>query len=290
MRHDILSSYHVILRTSQYHSDQGRRLRDRSPHFFYMNQTFIHLHTHSHYSLLDGLSKIPEMVRLAKTYNMPALALTDHGALYGAIQFYKTCKNEGIKPIIGLEAYVAHRSRLDRQPGIDNKRYHLTLLAKNNTGYHNLIKLVTLSHLEGFYYKPRIDKELLHQYSDGLICLSGCFGGELSHALRNKNTEEAERIIEEHREIFGKDNYFLEIMHHPNVEGLNDVRRATITLGKKFDIPIVGTQDSHYLHKKDAKAHDTLIAIQTNTDLDDAKRLTLSNDDFYRYQNSTRIF
>ncbi|MAG12257.1 DNA polymerase III subunit alpha [bacterium] len=242
--------------------------------------SFIHLHTHSHYSLLDGLSKLPEMVHLAKTYNMSAIGLTDHGVLYGAIQFYKTCKDEGIKPIIGLEAYVAHRSRLDKQPGIDNKRYHLTLLAKNNTGYHNLIRLVSLSHLEGYYYKPRIDRELLNKYSDGLICLSGCFGGELSRALRNKNTEEAERVIEEYQKIFGKDNYFLEIMHHPNVEGLNDVRRETIALGKKFDIPIVGTHDSHYLHKDDAKAHDTLIAIQTNTDLDDAKRLTLSNDDF----------
>jgi len=242
--------------------------------------SFIHLHTHSHYSLLDGLSKIPEMVRLAKAHNMPALALTDHGALYGAIQFYKACRSEGIKPIIGLEAYIANRSRHDKQPGIDNKRYHLTLLAKNNTGYYNLIKLVSLSHLEGYYYKPRIDKELLQKYSDGLVCLSGCFGSELSRALRSQNMENAERIIEEHQDIFGKENYFLEIMHHPNVEGLNDVRERTIALGKKLHIPLVGTQDSHYLHKDDAKAHDTLLAIQTNTDLDDATRLTLAGDDF----------
>ena len=157
--------------------------------------SFVHLHTHSHYSLLDGLSKIPEMVALAKKYEMPALALTDHGALYGAIQFYKICKKAGIKPIIGVEAYVASRSRFDKEPHIDNKRYNLTLIDKNNTGYQNLIKLVTLSHFEGYYYKPRMDKELLRKYSEGIICLSGCFGSELSRALRNKNTEEAERII-----------------------------------------------------------------------------------------------
>ncbi|MBI2048078.1 MAG: DNA polymerase III subunit alpha [Parcubacteria group bacterium] len=254
-----------------------------------MNQKspFIHLHTHSHYSLLDGLSKIPEMIALAKSYNMPALALTDHGALYGAIQFYKECKKAGIKPIIGVEAYIAKRTRHDKQPGIDNKRFHLTLLAKNNTGYHNLIKLVTLSHLEGYYYKPRMDKELLRTYGDGLICLSGCFGSELSRALRNKNTEEAEKVIHEHQEIFGKENYFLEIMHHPEIEGLDEVRAQTIALGKKFNIPLVATHDSHYLHKEDARAHDTLIAIQTNTDIGDEKRLTFAGSDFHFIDSDT---
>jgi len=245
-----------------------------------MSQQFIHLHTHSHYSLLDGMSNIKEMVKLAKSYDMPALGLTDHGALYGAVEFYIECKNYGIKPIVGVEVYVAKGSHHDKQPGIDNKRFHLTLLAKNNIGYTNLIKLTSIAHLEGYYYKPRIDKETLKKYSNGIICLSGCFGSELSRALRNKNIDDAEIIINEHQNIFGKDNYYLEIMHHPNIEGFNSVRNSTIALGKKFNISIVATQDSHYLYPDDTKAHDTLLAVQQSTDLDDSKRLTLSNEDF----------
>jgi DNA polymerase-3 subunit alpha len=245
-----------------------------------MDTRFIHLHTHSHYSLLDGLSKIDDMVALAKKYEMPALGLTDHGNLYGAIEFYKTCKSHGIKPIIGVEAYIANGSRLSKTPGVDNERYHLTLLAKNETGYRNLIKLVTLAHIEGYYYKPRMDKEILRKYSEGIICLSGCFGSELSKALRAKNSAQAEKVIREHQEIFGKDNYFLEIMYHPNVPGLPEVRREIIRLGKKFGIPLVGTQDSHYLHPDDKRAHETLLAIQTNADLNDENRFSMANEDF----------
>jgi len=245
-----------------------------------MDTKFIHLHTHSHYSLLDGLSKIDEMVALAKKHEMPALALTDHGNLYGAIEFYKTCKSHGIKPIIGVEAYIANGSRHDKTPGVDSERYHLTLLAKNETGYRNLIKLVTLAHLEGYYYKPRMDKEILRKYSEGLICLSGCFGGELSKALRKNDTAGAERVISEHQEIFGKENYFLEIMHHPGVPGITEVRNEIIRLGKKFKIPLVGTQDSHYLHSDDKQAHETLLAIQTNADLNDENRFSMASEDF----------
>ena len=144
---------------------------------------FVHLHTHSHYSLLDGLSKIDKLVAKAKRLGMPALALTDHGNLYGAIEFYKTCKANDVKPIIGVEAYIATRGRHDKEPNIDNKRYHLTLLAKNRTGYQNLIKLVSAANLEGYYYKPRMDKELLAQHHEGIICLSGCIAGELGRAL-----------------------------------------------------------------------------------------------------------
>ena len=165
---------------------------------------FIHLHTHSHYSLLDGLSKTKDLIELAKKFKMPAMAITDHGNMYGAIEFYKMAKKEGIKPIIGVEAYIAKRSRLDKEFGIDNKRYHLTLLAKNIEGYKNLIRLVTISNTEGYYYKPRMDKEILRKYGGGLICLSGCLGGELSHAVANRDEKKAEIIIKEHQEIFVK--------------------------------------------------------------------------------------
>lgn len=245
-----------------------------------MKVSFIHLHTHSHYSLLDGLSKIDGMVRLAKKYGMPAIGLTDHGNMYGAIEFYKTCKEENIKPIIGVEAYVANRTRFDKEPTIDSKRYHLTLLAKNKTGYENLIKLVTASHLEGYYYKPRMDLDLLRTHSEGLICLSGCFGSELSHALRNKNNVEAERVAVTYRDIFGRDNYFFEIMHHPGVPGLMEVREQIVGLGKKLGIPLVATADSHYLHVDDSRAHETLLAIQTNSDMNDENRFSMASDHF----------
>ncbi|MEK7558390.1 MAG: DNA polymerase III subunit alpha [Patescibacteria group bacterium] len=245
-----------------------------------MEPKFIHLHTHSHYSLLDGMSKIDEMVKLAQVHGMPALALTDHGNMYGAIEFYKTCKVHGIKPIIGVEAYVANRTRFDKEAGLDNKRYHLTLLAKNETGYKNLIKLVTFSHLEGFYYKPRMDKELLRKYHEGIIALSGCLGGELSRALSNGKDDEAEAIIREHQDIFGKENYFLEVMNHIKIEGAQKVRDKLAALSKKLNVPLVATQDSHYLHEDDHKAHDTLLAIQTNDDTKNENRFSFGDDDF----------
>jgi len=250
---------------------------------------FIHLHTHSHYSLLDGLSKVGEMVKLAKEYEMPAIALTDHGNMYGAIEFYKTCKKHGIKPIIGFEAYVTKGSRHDKNAGIDNKRFHLTLLAKNNTGYKNLIKLVTLSNLEGYYYKPRIDKEIMRKYSEGIIALSGCFGGEFSRAIASGDIEGAEKIALEHQEIYGKGNYFLEIMHHPGVEGIEEVRKEIIRISKKLDIPLVATQDSHYLREDDHRAHETLLAVQTNSDLTSNDRFSMGTDD-YSFINTEKAF
>ena len=245
-----------------------------------MEKQFIHLHTHSHYSLLDGLSKLEDLVDLAKKFHMPAMAITDHGNMYGAIEFYKLAKKAGIKPIIGVEAYVANRGRLDKDPGIDNKRYHLTLLAKNLEGYKNLMRLVTISHLEGFYYKPRMDKEILKKYGDGLIALSGCLGGELSRALSNRDEEKAEAIIKEYQEIFGKENYFLEIMKHDTVESSKEVREGIVRLGKKFDIPLVATIDSHYPCEEDNKAHETLLAIQTSSDIRDENKFSFGEDDY----------
>ena len=253
-------------------------------------KSFIHLHTHSHYSLLDGLSKVDEMVKLAKSYGMNSIGLTDHGNMYGAIEFYKKCRSADIKPIIGVEAYITPGSRHDKRPGIDTTRYHLTLLAKNAQGYKNLVRLVTISQLEGYYYKPRMDKEVLRKYSEGIICLSGCFGSEFSHALRNHDVEEAERVAREHQEIFGKENYFLEIMHHPGVgNGIEEVRKGIIALGKKLGIPLVATQDSHYLHHEDQRAHETLLAIQTNGDLNDENRFSMESDDFSFINTETAL-
>ena len=220
------------------------------------------------------------MVATAKKHGMNAIGLTDHGNMYGAIEFYKKCKASGIKPIIGVEAYVTAGSRHDKRPGIDNERFHLTLLAKNAQGYKNLMQLVTISNLEGYYYKPRMDKEILRQYREGIIAFSGCFGGEFSRAIRRGDTEGAEAIAREHQDIFGKENYFLEIMHHPGVPNIEEVRKEIIRLGKKLDIPLVATQDSHYLEKDDQNAHETLLAIQTNGDLNDENRFSMKADLF----------
>lgn len=230
---------------------------------------FVHLHTHSYYSLLDGLSKIKDMVALAKEHGQEAIGLTDHGVMYGAIEFYSQCVKQGVKPIIGCEVYVANRSRLQKESGIDNKRYHLTLLAKDNTGYQNLIKLTTAAHLEGYYYKPRVDKELLRQHAEGLICFSGCPASEVGRAIQSGDLEKAEAIVKEHQEIFGPENYYMEIMYHPDMDWYPQWKEGVLRLAQKLNIPIVATQDSHYLRPEDAYAHKTLVAISTQTDVNE---------------------
>lgn len=244
-----------------------------------MASNFVHLHNHSHFSLLDALSKFDDMIAKAKEYGMPAIALTDHGNLYGAVEFYIACTKAGIKPIIGVEVYVAARSRFDKEPNIDSKRYHLTLLAKNMAGYKNLLKLVTAANLEGFYYKPRVDKNLLRQCADGIICLSGCMASELGRTLWSRDLELAEKVIREYQDIFGKDNYYLEISHQANIERQLELKGAIIDLAKKLNIPLVATQDCHYPNPDDAEAHETLIGIQQSHG--DNKRVSAYlNEDF----------
>lgn len=241
---------------------------------------FVHLHTHSHYSLLDGLSKIDELVERAKEHEMEAIAITDHGVMYGAVEFYKKATKGGIKPIIGCEVYITENGMHQKRAGIDDKRFHLVLLAKNLTGYKNLIKIVTAGHLEGFYYKPRVDKDLIRQHSEGIIGLSACLAGEVSRALNANNPEKAKRVALEYKEIFGDGNYFIEIQEHPFIEDQNNVNPKLIALARELGIPLVATQDSHYARTEDAYAHDVLLAVQTGNKLDDQDRLTFRHENF----------
>ena len=240
---------------------------------------FVHLHIHSEFSLLDGANRIKDLPVRAKELGMDAMAITDHGVMYGAIDFYKACKKEGIKPIIGCEVYVAPRSRLDKEPGIDNKYNHLILLAKNNEGYKNLSKLVSLGFVDGYYYKPRIDLEILEKYHEGLICLSACLAGAVNQALLNGNNEKAEEIALWHKRVFGED-YYIEIQNN----GLQEqvlANQKLIQLARKLDIPIVATNDAHYLKKEDAYNHEVLLCIQTGKRMSDVDRMRFDTDELY---------
>jgi DNA polymerase-3 subunit alpha len=243
-------------------------------------QKFTHLHVHSHYSLLDGLPKIDELLDCVKELGMNSVALTDHGVMYGAIEFYKKAKAKGIKPIIGCEVYVAVEKMQDKRPGIDAARYHLILLAKNEQGYKNLIKLVTKAHLEGFYYKPRIDEELLKECSEGLIGLSACLQGKIPRLLLANKNEEAEALAKKYEEIFGKGNFYLELQPHQKIPEQLAANQKLIELSKKTGIPLVATNDIHYLRPGDAEAQDVLMLINTGADASDPERLSMTQDDF----------
>lgn len=233
-----------------------------------MEYKFTHLHTHSHYSLLNALPKIEDLVKEAKKNKMTALALTDNGNLYGAIEFYKECKKEDIKPIIGIDAYVAYRSRFDKQTGVDKERYRLVLLAKNETGYKNLIKLVTYSHLEGFYYKPRLDKELLEKYKEGLIAISPSFSGDIVKALSMSDEEKASGMADWYRQIFGE-NFYIEITHHPEIKGHPEKMFRLLKFSQKEKIPVVANHDVYYIAPEDRPARETLLSIQSKGDISD---------------------
>jgi DNA polymerase-3 subunit alpha len=234
-----------------------------------MNPKFIHLHTHSHYSLLNALPKIDDLIDEAKKCNMPALALTDAGNLYGAIEFYQRCKKKGIKAILGVDFYVALRTRKDIQAGIDNKRTRLVLLAKDYDGYKNLIKLVTDSYLEGFYYKPRIDRELIEKYKDNLICISPSFSSDISQAIKAKNIDKAKEFIEFYKKIYGNENFYIEITRHPEIQGHEALMQELIKLARETATPIVAGHDVYYLHPEDKEARDTLMLVNTSGDMSD---------------------
>lgn len=240
---------------------------------------FTHLHCHSHYSLLDGLSKIDPLVSRAKELNMQALALTDHGVMYGALEFYNKCLESGIKPIIGLEAYVAPRALADKDGKTDADYFHLTLLAQNDAGYHNLIKMTTVAHLHGFYYKPRIDLELLAKHSEGLICLSGCQRGEIARAAINKSPDEAQKILQKYLDIFGPQKLFIEIQRgSKQAEGQKQEKELNdklIALARQNHLDLVATADCHYIYPEDSEAQDVLVCIGTGRTVSDQDRLDM---------------
>ncbi len=245
--------------------------------------SFTHLHVHTEYSLLDGSSKIKEVVKQAKELNMDSLAITDHGVMYGVVDFYRAAKEVGIKPILGCEIYVAPGSRFDKEPGAaadDDRYYHLVLLAENDTGYHNLMKIVSKGFVEGFYYKPRVDMEVLRQYSEGIIALSACLAGEVQRLLARDNYDEALKAAKRHEEIFGKGNYFLELQDH-GIPMQQKVNADLMRMSRETGIELVATNDVHYTYADDAKAHDILLCIQTGKKVADEDRMRYEGGQYY---------
>ncbi len=261
---------------------------------------FTHLHVHTQYSLLDGMGKIEELVLRAKAQGMDALAITDHGAMYGVIEFYEAAQRHEIKPIVGCEVYIAPQDRFQRGSGPRVRPYHLVLLAKDATGYKNLIQLSTKSYLEGFYYKPRVDKDLLRQHSAGLIALSACSSGEIPVLIQSGRMDEARETIRWYQDTFGPGNFYLELQRHaasdaapqpadagamPQVETIDPqleaINQALIALGRELKVGLVATNDVHYVQPEDAAAHEVLLCIQTSTTMDDPNRMRMSASDFY---------
>ncbi|MCK4245122.1 MAG: DNA polymerase III subunit alpha, partial [Candidatus Omnitrophica bacterium] len=244
------------------------------------NSDFMHLHLHTEYSLLDGMCRIERIAKVAHQSGMKALAITDHGTMFGVINFYQRVLKAGVKPIIGLEAYIAPGSRFEKKSrGIKEASFHLTLLAKNSTGYKNLMKLSTISYLEGFYYKPRIDKTILEQYQEGIILLSGCLKGEIPSLILNDNLKKAKEVASFYRDLFGED-FYLELQD----EGIPEqkrVNKSLVEIGKDLKIPLVATNDCHYIKKEESFAHDVLLCIQTGSKITDTNRLKFSTQEFY---------
>jgi DNA polymerase-3 subunit alpha len=253
---------------------------------------FVHLHVHSEFSLLDGLSRVTDLAKRAKELDMPAIALTDHGVMYGIVDFVRACKAEGVNPIAGIEIYIAPRRMTDRDPKKDKSPYHLVLLAENQTGYQNLLQIATAAQLEGFYYKPRVDKPFLAQYTEGVIALSSCNSGEVARHVLNDNPEQAELAAQWYRETFGADNFFIEIQNHPGIPETEKLNQGLVTLARKLDIGLVATNDVHYVRAEDADAQDILLCIQTSKVKADPDRMRMTDDGYYlkTYEEMASLF
>ena len=242
--------------------------------------SFVHLHVHTEYSLLDGFSNIGKLVKRAKELGMPALAITDHGSMFGVVEFYNAAKKKGIKPLIGIEAYLAARGMTDRDPKLDKKSYHLLLLAENDTGYRNLLKLASAAQMDGFYYYPRIDHEFLAQHAEGLICTTGCMTAEIPRALLEQNPNEAVRRMNWYYEVFGPDRFFVELQQH-NIPEIKELNRKLIELGVRYSTRLVATNDVHYINPEDHRLQDILLAIQTGSVLTDPKRMRMTDPSYH---------
>ena len=250
-----------------------------------MPADFVHLHLHTQYSLLDGANRVGELCRKIRELEMPAVAVTDHGNMFGAFSFYHEALRNGVRPILGIEAYIAPGDRRDRetQAAVESGEgyaYHLTILAATQTGYRNLIKLVSEAYLSGFYHRPRMDKALLREHAEGLIALSGCLKGEVAGALSRGNFEAARRVVGEFQDIFGKDNFFIELMDH-GLPKQTEILPLLLRLSEETGAPVVATNDSHYLRQEDAFAHEVLLCIGMGKTLEDERRMRFYNDQFY---------
>jgi DNA polymerase-3 subunit alpha len=242
--------------------------------------TFAHLHVHTEYSMLDGFSNIKKLVKRVKELDMPAVAITDHGTMFGVIDFYNAAQAEGVKPIIGVEAYMAARGMTDRDSKLDRSSYHLLLLAENETGYKNLLKISSAAQLDGFYYYPRIDRDFLAAHSEGLICTSGCMSAEIPRALLNDDPEEAVRRMNWYYDVFGKDRFFVELQQH-NIKEITDLNKKLLEMGARYSAKYIATNDVHYINQSDSRLQDVLLAVQTNSLLSDEKRMRMSDDSYY---------
>ena len=243
--------------------------------------SFTHLHVHTEYSLLDGSCKIKELVSRAKELGFDSLPITDHGVMYGVIDFYKACRKEGIKPILGCDVYVEQHSRLDREvTGGEDRYHHLILLAENDKGYANLVKIVSRGFIDGYYYRPRVDKELLREFHEGLICCSACLAGEVQRDIVKGQYQEARAAALEYLDIFGEGNYFLELQDHGYPEQ-KTVNQGLMRMHAETGIPLVATNDVHYIHDTDVEAHDILLCIQTQKKVTDEDRLRYEGGQFY---------